>query len=62
MIMSRLGVPKDKYIDRVQEYGNMISAFIPYTLCEAIHQRQIVRRNVAMLIGTAAGLSSNMLL
>lgn len=61
MIMPRLGIPKDKYINHVKEWGNMISASIPYALCDAIHHGQIVRGNVVMLIGTAAGLTSNVL-
>ena len=61
MIMPRLGIPKDKYINHVKDWGNMISASIPYALCDAIHHGQIVRGNVVMLIGTAAGLTSNVL-
>lgn len=62
MIMPRLGIDKDKYINRVKELGNMISASIPYALCDAIHDGQIVRGNVIMLIGTAAGLTTNLLI
>ncbi|MBE5886652.1 MAG: 3-oxoacyl-ACP synthase [Lachnospiraceae bacterium] len=62
MIMPRLGIDKSKYINRVKELGNMISASIPYALCDAIHDGQIVRGNTVMLIGTAAGLTSSMVI
>lgn len=61
MIMSRLGIKPEKYINRVSEYGNMISASIPFALCEAIHQGRITEGDVVMLMGTAAGLTSNIL-
>lgn len=62
LIMPRIGIPQGKYINRVSEYGNMISASIPFTLCNAIHEGQIVSGDVVMLLGTAAGLTSNLLL
>lgn len=62
MIMPRLGIDKSKYINRVKELGNMISASIPYALCDAIHDGQIVCGNTVMLIGTAAGLTSSMVI
>ncbi len=62
MIMSRLGVAEEKYINRVGEYGNMISASIPYTLCEIIHEGKVKDGDLVVLMGTAAGLTSNVLL
>lgn len=62
VIMPRLGISEDKYIDHVNEYGNMISAAIPFTLCNAIHDNEIVKGNTVMLLGTAAGLTSNVLI
>ena len=59
VIMPRLGISEDKYIDHVNDYGNMISAAIPFTLCNAIHDNEIVKGNTVMLLGTAAGLTSN---
>lgn len=61
MVMSRLNVAPEKYINRVSEYGNMISASIPYTLCDAIHQGKVAEGDTVMLMGTAAGLTSNVL-
>ncbi len=62
VIMPRLGIERDKYIDRVKDYGNMISAAIPYTLCDAIHEKRIDVGSIVMLLGTAAGLTANILI
>ena len=62
LIMPKLGIPRDKYIDKVHTYGNMVSASVPFVLNEAILRRQIVSGNIVLLIGTAAGLTANMLL
>jgi len=62
VIMPRLGLEPDKYINQVKEYGNMISASVPFALCDAIHRGKIIRGNVVMLFGTAAGLTSNLLI
>lgn len=61
LIMDRLGVPKGKYIDRVREWGNMISAAIPMGLYTAIHEGTVKRGDRIALFGTAAGLTINML-
>lgn len=62
LIMPRLGFGKGTYIDRVSEYGNLISASVPYALCEAIEEGRIKRGDLILLIGTAAGLTANFLL
>ena len=62
LIMPRLGIKEGKYINRVSEYGNMISASIPYTLCDVIHEGGISRGDIVILMGTAAGLTSNILI
>lgn len=62
VIMPRLGFPKGTYIDQVGQYGNMISASVPYALCEAIGQGMVHRGDLLLMIGTAAGLTANFLL
>lgn len=62
IIMPRLGFKKGTYINRVAEYGNMISASVPYALCGAIEEGIVRRGNIILLIGTAAGLTANFLL
>lgn len=62
VIMPRLGFSKGTYFDRVERYGNMVSASVPYALSEAINEELIRRGELVLLIGTAAGLTSNFLL
>ena len=62
VIMPRLGFQKGSYIDRVSQYGNMVSASIPYALCEAVEEEKIHRGDLVLLMGTAAGLTVNFLL
>ena len=57
MIMKRLGVKN--YIDKVQDYGNMVASSIPFILCEALENDQIKTGDTILLFGTAAGLSIN---
>ncbi len=61
-MMPKLKIPKEKYIDHVSEYGNMISASVPFILCNAIHKKHIRQSNTIMLIGTAAGLTANLMI
>ena len=61
LIMKRLGVPEDKYFDRVKDWGNMISAGIPMALYACIREGRIKRGNKIALFGTAAGLTINIL-
>ncbi|MBR6987212.1 MAG: 3-oxoacyl-ACP synthase [Clostridiales bacterium] len=62
MIMPLIGVPKDKYIDIVPQYGNMVSVAIPHALIWAIENGKIKKGDTVLLIGTAAGLTANALL
>ena len=60
--MPRLGFPKELYLDRVSEYGNLVSASVPFVMCEAVEQGRIKRGDLVILIGTAAGLTVNFML
>ena len=62
LMMPLLGIEKEKYIDRVKDFGNMISASVPFILCQAIQEKLVNRGDILMLIGTAAGLTCNMLI
>ena len=50
IMMKRLGIPKEKYVDRVSLYGNMVSASIPYTLCKCIEDGTVKKGDNALLI------------
>lgn len=61
LIMSKLNIPEGKYINVVSEYGNMVSASVPMSLCLALDEKKIKEGDRIFLIGTAAGLTTNML-
>lgn len=62
IIMPRLGFGEGTYINRVPAYGNMVSASVPYALCEAIQEGKVRRGDLILLMGTAAGLTVNFML
>ena len=62
LVMEKLGVPKGKYIDEVKEFGNMVSASVPMTLVHGLEKQKIKNGDIILLIGTAAGLTTNMML
>ena len=62
IVMEKLGVPKDRFINEVMEFGNMVSASVPLALAHGLENRKIKNGDTILLIGTAAGLTTNLLL
>jgi len=62
IVMEKLGVPKDKFINEVKEFGNMVSASVPLALAHGMESGKIKSGDIILLIGTAAGLTTNILL
>ena len=62
IVMEKLGVPKDRFINEVKEFGNMVSASVPLALAHGMENRKIKNGDTILLIGTAAGLTTNLLL
>ena len=62
LIMQKLGFDKNKFIDEVKDFGNMVSASVPLTLAHALENKKIKKGDLIFLIGTAAGLTTNMML
>ncbi|MBR3040586.1 MAG: ketoacyl-ACP synthase III [Lachnospiraceae bacterium] len=62
MFMGRMGIPEGKYVDVVKDYGNMVSASVPFTFCKAIEEGRIQKGDTVLLCATAAGLTVNMVL
>ncbi|MCI9338527.1 MAG: 3-oxoacyl-ACP synthase [Lachnospiraceae bacterium] len=62
IIMPRLGFREGAYINRVSAYGNMVSASVPFALCEAVGEGRVRRGDLVLLMGTAAGLTVNFML
>ena len=61
LVMDKLGVSKDKYLNIVSEYGNMVSVAVPFGLAYALDHGYVKEGNTIFLMGTAAGMTVNML-
>ena len=59
--MRRLGMPVGSFVDAVAEYGNMVSASVPYTLARCLDDGRVGPGDTVVLCGTAAGLTANAL-
>lgn len=62
LVMDRLSIPKDRYINWVDDYGNMVSVSVPFILCKLLEENKLKSGEKVLLCGTAAGLTINMLL
>ncbi len=62
LIMRRIGIPEDRYANYVEDFGNMVSASVPFALAKAWDEGRIGRGSRVLLCGTAAGLTANALL
>ena len=62
IVMEKLGVTEDRFINEVKEFGNMVSASVPLALAHGLENRKIKNGDTILLIGTAAGLTTNLLL
>ena len=62
LIMRRIGFPEGTYADYVEDFGNMVSASVPFALARAWDEGRIGRGSRVLLCGTAAGLTANALL
>ncbi|WP_217184062.1 3-oxoacyl-[acyl-carrier-protein] synthase III C-terminal domain-containing protein [Streptomyces sp. AC495_CC817] len=60
-MLDRLGIPSDRRIDEVREFGNMVSASVPFMLARALDSRRVGPGDTVILCGTAAGLTANVL-
>jgi 3-oxoacyl-[acyl-carrier-protein] synthase-3 len=57
IIRKKLGVDESRFMNIIENYGNMIAASIPMALYEAIKQGKVNRGDTILLLGTSAGLS-----
>ncbi len=62
LIMEKLGIAEERYINLLETHGNMVSASVPVTLCRAFEMGKIKEGSTVLLIGTAAGLTTNLML
>lgn len=61
-MMKMIGIPEEKYVNQVNEYGNMVSVSVPFMLCDLLEKGKLKEGNQVLLCGTAAGLTCNFLL
>ena len=61
LAMRRMGVPREKYIDWVEDVGNMVSASVGYVLSQLLEGGRVGEGETVLLLGTAAGLTANAL-
>ncbi|WP_325198626.1 3-oxoacyl-[acyl-carrier-protein] synthase III C-terminal domain-containing protein [Kingella oralis] len=59
VMMKTLGFKKGQYVDAVAEYGNMVSASVPFMLCKVLEEGRLKAGDKVLLSGTAAGLTCN---
>jgi 3-oxoacyl-[acyl-carrier-protein] synthase-3 len=57
IIRKKLGVDDSRFMNIIENYGNMIAASIPMALFEAVQQGIVQRGDKVLLLGTSAGLS-----
>lgn len=61
LAMRRIGVGPEKYVDWVADYGNMVSASVPFVLARCLDSGRLGTGHLVVLCGTAAGLTANAL-
>ena len=57
IVAQRLGIPMEKVIHNLEEYGNTSAASIPLALAEAVQSGKIKKGDVIACAGFGAGLS-----
>lgn len=60
-MLQRLGIPPERYVDEVTNFGNMVSASVPLMLVRSLASGRIGPGSLVVLCGTAAGLTANAL-
>lgn len=61
VVMEKLGITTDKYLDIVSDYGNMVSVSVPFSLAYSLDRGLVKEGDTIYLLGTAAGMTVNML-
>lgn len=61
LVMEKLGVAENQYLNLVTDYGNMVSVSVPFGLAYSLDHGLIKEGAIVYLMGTAAGMTVNML-
>ncbi|MCZ6603219.1 MAG: ketoacyl-ACP synthase III [Planctomycetota bacterium] len=56
-LLQRLGFPKDRVVEIVEEYGNCVAASLPMALATAVVENRLFDGANVLLVGTSAGVS-----
>jgi len=57
LIRKKLEIPTEKWVNIIENHGNMVAASIPMALCYAIEEGRVQRGEKIFLLGTSAGFS-----
>lgn len=61
LVMEKMGIEQDKYLNLVTDYGNMVSVSVPFGLAYSLDHGLVKEGDIVYLMGTAAGMTVNML-
>ncbi len=61
LVIEKLGVSDEQYLNLVTDYGNMVSVSVPFGFAYSLEQGLVKEGDVIYLMGTAAGMTVNML-
>lgn len=56
-VVKRLGIPREKFITNLQNYGNTSGASIPIALCESIDEGNLNKGDNIIMVGFGGGLT-----
>lgn len=56
-VVKRLGIPREKFITNLQNYGNTSGASIPIALCESIDKGNLKKGDNIIMVGFGGGLT-----
>ena len=56
-VVKRLGIPREKFITNLQNYGNTSGASIPIALCESIEEGNLKKGDNIIMVGFGGGLT-----
>lgn len=56
-VVKRLGIPREKFITNLQNYGNTSGASIPIALCESVDEGNLKKGDNIILVGFGGGLT-----
>ncbi|MDM0973667.1 beta-ketoacyl-ACP synthase III [Clostridium perfringens] len=56
-VVKRLGIPREKFVTNLQNYGNTSGASIPIALCESINEGNLKKGDNIIMVGFGGGLT-----